>query len=175
MSPTEVRKFFSALKKHKDSLAQRDYVMFSLMLGTGIRVGSLVGLNVEDVNLSAGTLTIRAKGGVEQTVYLNPALKKLLRRHLKELEDSSTALLCSRSGRRLQARQVQLRFGRWLKEAGVKKHTVRSLRHTFGTWLYRQTSDIYLVQKVLGHSSPTTTQRYAQVAESDLRDAMINV
>jgi integrase/recombinase XerD len=75
----------------------------------------------------------------------------------------------------MQARQVQLRFGKWLKNAGVQKHTVHSLRHTFGTMLYRRTSDIYLVQKVLGHSSPTTTQRYAQVAETDLRDAMTNI
>ena len=57
--------------------------------------------------------------------------------------------------------------------AGIKNgHTVHSLRHTFGTRLYRQTSDIYLVQKVLGHASPTTTQRYAQVAEADLRTAV---
>lgn len=172
MSQAEVKKLLSTIRKHKNPLAQRDHVIFSLMLGTGIRLGSLVRLSVEDVNLTAGTLSIRAKGGVEQSVYLNPALKKQLRRHVKGLDDSSTALFCSRSGRRLQARQVQLRFGKWLKEAGVKKHTVHSLRHTFGTMLYRQTSDIYLVQKLLGHSSPATTQRYAQITDRDLRAAV---
>ena len=169
MSDADVKKLFTALRKDRSPLARRDEMMFALMLGTGIRLGSLVGLSVSDVDLAGGTLRIQAKGGVEQLVYFAPALRKQLRRHVKGLDDS-TALFQTRADQRLQPRQVQLRFSKWLRTSGIKhRHTVHSLRHTFGTRLYEQTRDLRLVQQALGHAHVTTTEVYTRISDARLR------
>ena len=174
MSDADVKKLFAALRKGRSPLARRDELMTALMLGTGIRLGSLVGLSVEDVDLAAGTIRIQTKGGAEQLVYLNPELRRQLRRHMKELDDASVPLFRTQSGRRLQARQVQIRFAMWLGKSSVKNvYTVHSLRHTFATRLYQHTKDIRLVQSALGHSHVTTTEIYAQATTDRVRDAVL--
>jgi integrase/recombinase XerC len=82
-------------------------------------------------------------------------------------------LFRSQSGRRLGARQVQLRFAQLLEQAGItRKVSVHSLRHTFATRLYHKTGDLYLVQRALGHRHITTTEIYARVGEEALRRAV---
>jgi site-specific recombinase XerC len=105
--------------------------MFSILLGTGIRLGSLVALNARDVNLAEGTVTIRAKGAREQTVFLNASLCRLLGPYIKtNAVTDGTPLFRSRKGNRLCPRQVQLRLRHWLKVAGITKPlSVHSLRH----------------------------------------------
>jgi site-specific recombinase XerD len=167
--PSDVKKLLSTMKKHDDVLASRDHAMFTLMLGTGIRLGSLVTLNIADVCFETGTLAVRSKGRAAQLVYLNTVLVKELRHHLKVLDAHSPALFRTRAGRRVQARQIQLRFRKWLRAAGIDRpHTVHSLRHTFATRLYERTGDLRLVQRALGHNQIGTTEIYTQVADSRL-------
>jgi len=76
-------------------------------------------------------------------------------------------------GKPLGGRQIQLNFARWLKQAGITRpFSVHSLRHTFATWLYQKTGDLYLVRRALGHRQITTTEIYAKVSDQDLRRAM---
>jgi site-specific recombinase XerD len=148
-------------------------MMFRLMLGTGIRLGSLVCLDISNVDLNAGTLTVRGKGRAEQLFFLDPTLRGELRRHLKELDAGSQALFHTHTGRRLQARQIQFRFKKWLQEAGISQpYTVHALRHTFATRLYNQTGDLRLVQRALGHKRASTTEIYTQVTDVQLRKAI---
>ena len=149
-----------------------------MLLGTGIRLGSLVGLNVGDVDLSAGTLRIHAKGGGEERVFLNPRLVGMLGGFLDESRSQGpcgprSPLIRSQSGNRLGARAIQLKFARWVEEAGINRPvSVHSLRHTFATRLYERTGDLYLVQRALGHRQITTTEIYARVIDEALRHAM---
>ncbi|MHC4238392.1 MAG: tyrosine-type recombinase/integrase [Planctomycetota bacterium] len=86
---------------------------------------------------------------------------------------NSPALFLGNSGARIQARQVQLRFEKWLRSAGIaRRYTVHSLRHTFATRLYEQTGDIRLVQRALGHRSISTTEIYTLVADTRLKRAI---
>ena len=130
LSIDEARRLLDAIAKSDSALAKRDHAMFSLLLGTGIRLGSLVALNVSDVNLPEGTVTIKAKGGREETVFLNARLCGLLARHIKPVSATDgTPLFRSRNGTRLGPRQVQLRLKYWLGFAGITKPlSVHSLR-----------------------------------------------
>jgi integrase/recombinase XerC len=79
----------------------------------------------------------------------------------------------SKSGRHLGARQIQLKFARWLVQAGITRpFSIHSLRHTFATRLYQRTGDLYLVQRALGHRQITTTEVYARVSDDSLREAV---
>jgi len=177
LSADEARRLLDAITNSDSALARRDHAMFSLLLGTGIRLGSLVTLNVDDVNLAEGTVTIKAKGGREETVFLNARLCKLLARYIKAVSATDgTPLFCSRNGARLGPRQVQLRLKHWLKAAGITKPlSVHCLRHSFATKLYAKTGDLRLVQRALGHRHITTTEIYVKVEDKALRKALANM
>lgn len=165
-------------------LAERDRLIFELLLGTGMRLGSLVSLNLGDIDLKSGVAHIRTKGNGRDKVYLNPQLQRLIARYLslgvardkqKLASEANTSpnspLFRSVHGRRLGARQIQLNFAKWCKEAGVTA-SVHSLRHTFATRLYHKTGDLHLVQRALGHRQITTTEIYAQVSDESVRRAV---
>ncbi|MFH1311979.1 MAG: tyrosine-type recombinase/integrase [Candidatus Eisenbacteria bacterium] len=170
----EIRNLLATIPPKDGPVARRDRVMFTLLLQTGIRLGSLVQLRVVDANLSRGAITIKAKGGTEQSVYVNSDLRRLLRSYIKRSGLSpESPLFPSRNGDHLSHRQVQLRFKHWLGEAGIKRHlTVHSLRHTFAMNLYRNTGDLRLVQTALGHKHVSTTEIYARVEDKALRRAL---
>jgi len=172
LTEKETWRLLATIKCCKTIIAVRDHLMFALMLGTGMRLGSLVGLNVGDVDLASGTLRINGKGNVEQLVFVNGGLKRLLKKHLDK-RDPTDPLFLSVRGRRIGSRQVQLRLEHWLKEAGITRPcAVHTLRHTFATRLYEKTGDLRLVQRALGHRHVTTTEIYSQVADARVRRAV---
>ncbi len=178
LTAVEIRRLRAALDRQNSSLAGRDRLIFELLLGTGIRLGSLVDLDVGDVDLRTGTLRIQLKGGTEGRVFLNPGLRRLIRRFLIENATRgdcgpNTPLFRGQSDNRLSARQIQLRFARWFREARIGRSvSLHSLRHTFATKLYEKTGDLHLVQRALGHRQITTTEIYARVGEGALRRAV---
>ena len=149
-------------------------MLFTLLLGTGIRLGSLVKLRAGDVDLKGRSIRIAAKGGVEQRAHFNSSLRRRLQSYIKVSEiDPEDPLFPSRNGGHLSPRQVQLRFKRWLEVAGVDlKYSVHSIRHTFAMNLYRSTGDLRLVQTALGHKRITTTEIYARVDDRGLKRAL---
>jgi len=181
LSKPEIGRIRAVLDSQYGQLASRDHLIFELLLGTGIRLGSLVALDKGDVDLPSGTVHIRLKGGTEGRVFLNPGLRRLMRRYLKENGTqgacaADTPLFRGQSGRQLGARQIQLRFARRFKEAGINRPTsLHSLRHTFATRLYEKTGDLHLVQRALGHRQITTTEIYARVGGNRLRQAVCSM
>ena len=131
LSIDEARTLLDAIAKSDCTIAARDHAMFSLLLGTGIRLGSLVALNVDVVNLAERTVTIKAKGGREQTVFPSARLCRLINRYINtQGAGDRVPLFRSRNGGRLGARQVQLRLKHWLQLAGITKPlSVHCLRH----------------------------------------------
>jgi integrase/recombinase XerC len=178
LTEEEIGRIREVLASKTGAFASRDRLIFEMLLGTGIRLGSLTGLNRGDVDLQSGVIQILAKGGHRERVFLNPALQALLAQHLGETASQGTTapnspLFLSKSGRRLGARQIQLNFGRWAEGAGIARSvSVHSLRHTFACRLYRKTGDLYLVQRALGHRQITTTEIYACVSDDVLRQAV---
>jgi site-specific recombinase XerD len=171
---TEVQRLLRAIPTTDGLVCRRDLVMFSLLLGTGMRLGSLVKVQVRDVDLKGRYIRVKAKGGVERKVYFNLGLGRRLKAYIKASEiNPDDPLFPSREGGRLSSRQVQLRFEHWLAVAGIdSKYSVHSLRHTFAMNLYRNTGDLRLVQTALGHKRITTTEIYARVDDRRLKRAL---
>jgi len=177
LSPAEVKALVKAVAARKGEAAERDLVMLRVLLGTGIRLAELVGLDIADVRLDEKQLRIRrAKGGKPQVRFLNTELRSILRKYVqrrrKEMAETD-ALFLSNRDRRISTRQVQERMGLWLAWAGLDgKITVHGLRHTFATLLYGRTHNLLLVAKALGHARVTTTQVYAHISNDELEEAL---
>jgi integrase/recombinase XerC len=187
LTEAEIRRLRAVVAHSTSPFTSRDRLVLELLLGTRIRLGSLVGLNVGDIDLQTGTLQIHAKGGAQERVFLNPGLSAMLAAYLREsateangganptasLGTFGVPLIRSKSGLRLGGRQIQLNFARWLKQVGISRpFSVHSCRHTFATRLYQKTGDLYLVQRALGHRQITTTEIYARVSDDALRKAV---
>jgi len=177
LTPQEVKALVKAVAARKGETAERDLVMLRVLLGTGIRLAELVGLDIADVHLDQKQLRIRrAKGGKPQVRFLNTELRGVLRKYIqrrRKVLAETDALFLSNRNRRISTRQVQERMSRWLAWAGLDgKITVHGLRHTFATLLYGRTKNLLLVAKALGHSRVTTTQVYAHITDDQLEEAL---
>ncbi len=161
----------------KGAAAARDRVMLEVLLGTGIRLAELVGLDIADVDLEAKRITVHVKGGRTETRFLNTDLRVLLRKYLRQRQQEaseSPALFLSNRDERISARQVQIRFQQWLAWAGIDRTglSVHSLRHTFGTRLYGRTHDLVLVGKALGHRTAEATRIYVHEDTAAMEEAL---
>lgn len=172
LSKAEKDRLLDALLQGEGFEAERDHALFHLMLATGIRLGSAVSLDVEDVDLDSGTLQIReAKGNRSERVFLGKRIREHLRRYIGDRR--SGPLFTGHSGERLSSRHVQRRFALWLNRAGITHQaSVHSLRHTFANDLYQRTRDVFLVKEALQHRSILSTLIYARMDENRLRAAL---
>ncbi len=159
----------------------RDSAMLSLLLGTGIRVSECVGLNLEDIDFNNAGIRIHRKGGKEVTVYfgdeVEEALKAYLteREHILPLSGHENALFLSIQNRRIGVRAVENMVKKYAGAVTPLKHiTPHKLRSTYGTNLYRETGDIYLVADVLGHSDVNTTKKHYAALEDERRRSARN-
>ncbi|MFR3988241.1 MAG: tyrosine-type recombinase/integrase, partial [Clostridium fessum] len=145
----------------------RDLAMMTLLLGTGLRVSECVGLNINDVDFRNGGLRIHRKGGKEVIVYFGAEVEYALqdylseREHIVPEEGSEEALFLSMQRKRINVRSVEKMVKKYAQlVTPLKKITPHKLRSTYGTNLYRETGDIYLVADVLGHSDVNTTKKH---------------
>lgn len=145
----------------------RDLCMMTLLLGTGIRVSECVGLNIKDVDLDNGGVHITRKGGNEAIVYFGEEVEEILveyldrRQNMPALEGHENALFLSIQSRRITVRAVENLVKKYASQVtSLKKITPHKLRSTYGTQLYKESGDIYLVASVLGHKDVNTTRKH---------------
>ena len=160
----------------------RDLALLTLLLGTGIRVSECVGLDINDVDFKNGGIHIHRKGGKEVTVYFGSEVENALQDYLDERfgiipeEGSEQALFLSMQRKRMNVRSVENLVKKYAHiVAPLKKITPHKLRSTYGTNLYRETGDIYLVADVLGHSDVNTTKKHYAALEDERRRSARNV
>ncbi len=147
---------------------RRDRALFLTMLKTGTRLNAVLQAEVEDLDLAAGELQLRrCKAGQEHLVFLPQDVVDALRLYLEGR--STGALFQTSHGRRITTRQVQRRLKVWLERAGCKPASPHALRHAFAIGLYRETRDVLLVRRALGHRSLASTLRYAEASDEELR------
>lgn len=155
----------------------RDLAILTLFLDTGIRVSELVGINISDLDFSINGFLVTRKGGNQTILYFSDevehALKDYLeiRKELPAIPSDADALFLSLQNRRISVRAVQNMVKKYATQAApLKKHlSPHKLRSTFGTNLYHETGDIYLVADVLGHSDVNTTRRHYAAMSDDRR------
>ncbi|MBO4835789.1 MAG: tyrosine-type recombinase/integrase [Lachnospiraceae bacterium] len=159
-----------------DKTKVRDLAIVTLLLGTGIRVSECVGLDLNDVDFKNHGIRITRKGGNQVVVYFGDEVEDALFNYLRErsniipMAGHEEALFLSMQKRRITVKSVERLVKKY---AGlvtqVKKITPHKLRSTYGTQLYKQTGDIYLVADVLGHSDVNTTKKHYAALEDERR------
>ncbi len=189
LDPNEVAKLLdqveegtSLTEKQKDFHKKtriRDLALLTLLLGTGIRVSECVGLDLNDVDFDNLRIKIRRKGGYEDVVYFGDEVENALmdyleeRSHILPVSGHEDALFLSLQNRRITVRSVEKLVKKYASlVTSLKKITPHKLRSTFGTNLYQETGDIYLVADVLGHKDVNTTRKhYAAMQDQNKRKA----
>ena len=171
LTPTQ-----QAFHRHTES---RDYAIITLLLGTGIRVSECVGLDVDDIDFTINGFKVIRKGGAHVVLYFSDEVAKALKAYLadraeiKDLPPTERALFLSLQKKRISTRAVQNLVKKYSSlVTPLKNISPHKLRSTYGTNLYRETKDIYVVADVLGHKDINTTKRhYAAMTEDVRRDA----
>lgn len=197
LEPDEVAIFLDSLDNYEKELSGkkkdfflktkvRDIAIVTLFLGTGIRVSECVGLDLNDINFRENSIRIIRKGGNEAILYFGDEVEKALKNYidgpraqiaLQALPGEENALFFSLQKKRISVHAVENLVEKYAREfVPQKKITPHKLRSTFGTTLYQETEDIYLVADVLGHSDVGTTRKhYAAIKDQNRRKAARSV
>lgn len=190
LDPDEIANLLDHIEHYGDGLSgvrlyhyqkqkYRDIAIVTLLLGTGIRVSECVGLNLTDVDFKNNGIRILRKGGNEMIVYFGSEVHaalidylELSRNGIIPLSGHENALFLSGQKKRISVDAVEKLVKKYSSAISVKTITPHKLRSTYGTALYRETGDIYLVADVLGHSDVNTTKKhYAQLSDDRRRAA----
>ena len=167
--------FTERQKNYNKNTKVRDNAIVTLFLGTGIRVSELVGLNVEDIDFSQNAFKVTRKGGNQTILYYPNEVKYALMEWLEirktlPIDENEKALFISLQNRRICTRAVENLVKKFARESTpLKKISPHKLRSTFGTNLYRETNDIYIVADVLGHKDVNTTKKHYAAISEDMR------
>jgi integrase/recombinase XerC len=166
-------------KQYHSATRLRDAAILTLFLGTGIRISELVGIDLTDIDFDNDAFVVTRKGGSEDILNFGEEVHHALmdyyrwRESQTPLEGNEHALFLSMQMRRISTRAVENLVKKYAKLAApLKKITPHKLRSTYGTMLYHETEDIYLVADVLGHKDVNTTRKhYAAASEEHKRIA----
>lgn len=163
-------------KRYWEKTKLRDLAIVTLMLGTGIRVSECVGLDVQDIDLKNNGIKIVRKGGNEMVVYFGNEVEEALRNYLEARKNitpvvgNENALFFSTQRRRIGVKAVENLVKKYAQAiTTTKKITPHKLRSTYGTTLYKETGDIYLVADVLGHRDVNTTKKHYAAMDDERR------
>ncbi len=186
-------------KKFHDLTMARDRAIFTAFLGTGMRVSELAGLDVSDVDFNNQTFRVIRKGGNEAYIYFGDDIRDALcyylgiqeyeekdeeseikalspRESLLKDNDEEKALFLSLRGNRMAVRSIEVMVKKYCTMINTnKKITPHKLRSTYGTALYKETGDIYLVADVLGHKDVNTTKKHYAEMTNDNRKRAANI
>ena len=166
----------SRQKYYHNATKLRDTAIITLFLGTGIRISELVGLNVEDFDFHTNSFVVTRKGGNRSVLYFNNDVLTALTEYFDvrnndiSIPQTEHAAFISLQNKRISTRMVQELVKKYAKIVSPLKHiTPHKLRSTFGTNLYRQTKDIYVVADCLGHKNVETTKKHYAAITEDIR------
>ncbi len=165
----------SQLKYHEKTKL-RDVAILTLLLGTGLRVSECVGIDIDDLDFDNNGLNVHRKGGYNTIIYFPDEVRDALLDYLEQrkmiiaFEGSEKALFLSLQNKRITVRSVENLVKKYARNVTtLKKITPHKLRSTFGTNLYKESGDIYLVADVLGHKDVNTTRKHYAAQDDENR------
>lgn len=157
----------------------RDYLFMRLMLNAGHRAAEAVATKLRHVNLTSGKIMVRdGKGAKDRTLWIGEDLVSELETWLErraEVTPDAQFLLPTQKGTKVRTAHLRRSIKRYAEKAKideVERVSPHTLRHTFATDLYRETGDIRMVQKALGHADISTTMIYTHIVDGELKSAM---
>ncbi|EDS73088.1 site-specific recombinase, phage integrase family [Anaerofustis stercorihominis DSM 17244] len=160
--------------KYHNKTKVRDLAIVTLLVGTGIRISECVGLNVNDVDFNNDSFVVTRKGGNKTILYMPEEVREALLRYLREtrenIDTEESALFLSLQNKRMTQSSIQKMLKKYTKiVVPLKNISPHKLRSTYGTNLYKETGDIYLVADVLGHKDVNTTKKHYAAIEEERR------
>ena len=169
--------FNTRQQKYNEATKIRDLAILSLFLGTGIRVSELVGIDIDDVDFNINGFTVTRKGGNQAVLYFPDEVASALKDYLIQRKEiiacpgHENALFLSLQKKRNGVRSIENMVKKYATLAAPlkKRLSPHKLRSTFGTNLYQETGDIYLVADVLGHADVNTTRKHYAAMLDDRR------
>lgn len=182
-----IQRFLSVLyeqKNHADSEYQlrcciRDIAVIELLFATGMRISELCSLKPSDIDLANNTVLIYGKGAKERILQLgNPEVLSALILYQETFQEDINScgyFFVNRLKHQLSDQSVRFMINRYTELACIEQHiTPHMFRHSFATLLLEQDVDIRYIQKMLGHSSISTTEIYTHVSNNKQKDILIN-
>jgi len=173
----EVRDLLERIPASKP-LDARDKAMLELAYSSGLRCAELIALDLRSVDFEDETVRVLGKGSKERVVPLGEPAQRAVAAYIERSRPAlvagadESALLVSKSGKRLSPSDVTRRLSRWVREAAIAgRVSPHALRHSFATHMLEGGADLRSIQELLGHSSISTTQIYTRVEPSRLADA----
>ena len=177
-NPTE---FTQKQRSYNKNTFERDNAIITLFLGTGIRISELVGLDIDSFDFKENAFVVTRKGGSKSVLYFSNEVAMALKTWLEKratlnLNQNEKAMFISLQNKRISIRAVENLVKKFAQIASpLKKISPHKLRSTFGTNLYRETKDIYIVADVLGHKDVNTTKKHYAAINEDMRKSVANV
>lgn len=172
--------FSKRQREYNKNTFERDNAIITLFLGTGIRISELVGLNIDSFDFNQNAFIVTRKGGNRTVLYFSQEVAMALKTWLEKratigLEEKEKAMFISLQNKRISIRAVENLVKKFAKQASpLKKISPHKLRSTFGTNLYKETRDIYIVADVLGHKDVNTTKKHYAAISEDMRKSVAN-
>ena len=170
--------FTKRQQEYNKNTFERDNAIITLFLGTGIRISELVGLNLESFDFSQNAFIVTRKGGNQTMLYFSNEVAMALKTWLEkratlQLPKEENAMFISLQNKRISIRAVENLVKKFAQIASpLKKISPHKLRSTFGTNLYKETKDIYIVADVLGHKDVNTTKKHYAAISEDMRKSV---
>ncbi|MBQ8908931.1 MAG: tyrosine-type recombinase/integrase [Clostridia bacterium] len=170
--------FTSRQQAYNKNTFERDNAIITLFLGTGIRISELVGLNLESFDFSQNAFVVTRKGGNQTMLYFSGEVASALKTWLEKratlnLPEEEKAMFISLQNQRISIRAVENLVKKFAQIASpLKNISPHKLRSTYGTNLYKETKDIYIVADVLGHKDVNTTKRHYAAISEDMRKSV---
>tara|TARA_B100001029_G_scaffold174109_1_gene173823 strand:- start:6061 stop:6942 length:882 start_codon:yes stop_codon:yes gene_type:complete len=172
----EIDEMIRCIDKNKN-LGKRDHAIIEFIYSAGLRVSEVNNLNIQDIDLNQNQAVIFGKGSKYRSVIFSESTSKILKDYL-EIRDNSKkekAFFLSNSGVRISIRSIQHIVKKYISLAGLNpKYHTHTLRHSFATHLLDGGADLRVVQELLGHTSPKTTEIYTHISVEKSRDVYTN-
>ena len=158
----------------------RDRAILEVLYSCGVRLAEIEGMDLPDMKLAQRQILVEGKGSKERWVLFGQPTAEALEKYMGEvrpqlLEGPSEALFLNRYGKRLSRRSIEKLVKGYAARAGLRDgvHT-HTLRHTFASHMLEGEADLRVIQELLGHSSPTTTQIYTHITKQEAKNAYLN-
>lgn len=170
LSEEEMRHFLDLPQKPKKILDLRDRALLELLYATGVRVGELVGMDVDDVNFDERLIMVRGKGKKERLLPFGSKAVESLHAYIGKRtlinrgKIEENPIFLNYRGKRLTSRSVERIVNKYIKRVALRrKISPHSLRHSFASHLLSRGADLRVIQELLGHESLATTQKYTHI------------
>ena len=179
LSKDEVAKLLDVVDS-TTTIGLRDLALLELIYAAGLRVSEVHKLNLNDINIGNQELIVTGKGSKQRVALIGKPATYAIQRYINhgriklDRKGNTKALFVNQSGYRLTQRTIQKKVNYYSKLAGLKDVHTHTLRHSFATHLLDGGADLRVVQELLGHSSPSTTQLYTHVTSSEARQVYLS-